>query len=162
MRYKVSIKNHIKHLLPLIIALAALAILWLYDGYNIFDPKYLIYMGLFISITALIPLGLTYFNYYLENRNKELIIDDTKRYFIYNGDRFYFEDIVKIEMHQSKMRLGKGVQLLPTSDCHYSKIFLKDGKIIYITSLLANDINFGLDEISVKIPRILASIPLEN
>lgn len=161
--YKISLNRQLKYLQPLIIGFVALILIVLFsiNKYG-FKIDIFIFFGLVFLIIGLFPVLFIHIDYYLKNKNVLIKINYLQNKFDYNGKMINFNNIEKIEMHQSSFKLNRDIQFLPTVDYHYSKIILKNGDILYVTCLLAEDFDLGLKNKVVYRQRIIASIEFES
>lgn len=157
--YKITIKNQIKYLVPFILGAIVLVLINFIGGFSI---TFFYVTIIFFVLSGIVPLSMTHLHYLIMNKNVTLTIDYKKKIFHYNEKAYAFQDVKLIEMHQSLIRLKKGLQLLPTGDHHYSKVLIENGEILYITCLLASDFNLQLTDRVVYKPRLIASILYEN
>lgn len=155
--YKINIENQFKCLTPFLISTLFLIIVYFVTDIPMFD----IVLGFYI-LFWIFPILITHLHYLIVNRNVIIKVDYDNKIFYYNNKKVSFNDIELIEMHQSRLRLKKGLQLLPTYDYHYSKILLKNGEVLYVTCLVVFDFNLNLKDNVVYVSRIVASILFEN
>jgi len=123
---------------------------------------FFIVTSIFFVITGVIPILLTHLHYVLKNYNVDLKVDNKNKKLYYKGKLYSFDEINVIEMHQSLMKLKKSLQLLPSSDYHYSKLIFNNRDILYITCLLVSDFDLGLIDKKIIKGRIVASILFEK
>jgi hypothetical protein len=153
----INLKNQVQHLVGLFSALIFGSV-FLLVSYN--DETLSMFIYLLVCVSLIIIIGLfIHLQYYFLNRNVKILIqeDDTIRYFKNEMEINVTQDLIlKIEKNGSNSFYSSH-WLLPTDSYNYSKIFLKNGDIILITSLIISDFNLFSEKVNIK-KRIIAFI----
>ena len=153
--YKLNIKSQLRHLLHFIVGTLFFALFYIYSNFTV-STAY-VFIGFYI-LSGVIPRLITHISYILVNRGVIIKFDKNENHFFYNDKKIHFEEIIKIEMHQSMNKLKRHTQLLPTNSYHYSKIFLKSGDFYYVTCLIVDEFDLNLTEKIIEKPRYIATI----
>ncbi len=111
-----------------------------YDEYN-FGGLYSSLWGLVIILSVIqIPLHI---KYTLLNGNAKLILKSKEKQIEYisgkKSIRFTNDEVERVIIQKTASKAVKGLQLLPWEDYCYMCFQLKDGRKVWITSLLAED-----------------------
>ncbi len=143
---KVRFKDHYRHLLQLIymICLAPL-VSWFFlrteENNTIIDHIWI--LSPFI-ILVIVPALIIHINYYLRSKELSVLctptfikIDDGKAEYVVD-----FSTVDRIEYHLSYSVFEKRLQWLPWDYYRHVKIYLKDGTVLTLTSLLLKDEEF--------------------
>lgn len=142
---QLTLKNHIKALERPFFFIMVLLVILLVNG---FDPDFFIFIFVAILIDT-IPTFILHINYYLRNNEKKYLIDAFKIIQIIGDNKIeiFPEDIEKIIIFKSASMKKGGIQILSMESYHYSKIQLKTGGNIYLTSLLSPQIDKELGKL---------------
>lgn len=164
--YKINFKNHLKGLKFSIAILIGWLLYMLFEINKEGISNDILVFSSIVLLVTFIPVTVVHLEYYLKNCRAILKIDNEVKYFCYiKGNielKFDFKEIEKIELHMAKAYYLKEVRFFPTDFYHYTKILLKNQEIIYLTSLLAPNINLDLSEITEVKQRFMAFIWSEN
>lgn len=161
-KQKITLKKHLKHLLPYLVFSVGMLIIILYDlTYSIGVDKLIYIVYLVFGLYSFIHIYL-YFEYYLTNRGVVLFIDSENSVIKYTRKHeseilISPETIRRIEIHQTHNYSNKG-DFLTTDNFRYYKFFLKNDKQVIITSLLCPDLEYDISGKSEIIKSVIASI----
>jgi hypothetical protein len=155
MKYKISLRNHLKALEFLIIVSFLMLAFVLYDKYysEVSHPRIEYDILVFWLISAL-PVIYLHIEYYWHNRGSMLEIDAWEKTLVYTNkfgvsETYSFEDLSKIIVKMPpNMYRGSGFQALPFEQYHHAKIFTKSGKEIIVTCLMARKVMNVVNSIS--------------
>lgn len=154
--YKISLKNHFKHLWALLYLLCFLLIVtpfiyYIKKGYIDFIECYKISAIVYFIFVLLQTI--LFVNYYLINKKITLSVD------YINNSIVWFDEIKKtsivyridnislIEQHKTYPFAENRYYLTPWDEYHYLIIYFKNGEKIIITSLLSFNFNIPINDI---------------
>jgi hypothetical protein len=107
--------------------------------------------------TVLFPQIVVHVNYYLINKGDAFVYEPAKRRISieHSGfiETFCFEDIARIERHMSYPLSENRMQYFPWDGYNHSYIYLKNGSIYVITSLLVPNMDLPIDGDKLQIKK---------
>jgi len=147
---RITIKSQLEHLTALFIIIffgtLMSCVVYLNDGFQIF-----IFVVIALSLITILVLFI-HIQYLITNRSYKISICDENKLLCNIGDKEVVitnENIICIEKNISYNINGPQGNL-PTASYYYSKLILKNGDIIIITSLLMPDFDFFKDKTRIK------------
>lgn len=160
--YKITLKNHIKHLWQFLLFIICLSLLILS---GIVDPIpgdwFIYFLCIVLVIVSFINIYL-HLEYYMTNRGVRLYYDENNGVIKYikgeNETVIKPDNIDKIEVVQSFYLENRG-GFLPTDKYHFYRIILRNNDTLVITSLLCLNFSYLHKEKEAKI-KVIASILL--
>jgi hypothetical protein len=144
MKYKISLRNHLKALEFSLFVVLVIIGFQIYQSHMGYD--YINWGIVGWAIVSFLPVLYLHIEYYYYNRGTEFEIDAYEKKFTYTNKRgttetYSFDDLSKIIVNMSpNMHRGSGFQILPFEQYHYAKIYTKSGKEIIITCLMARKV----------------------
>ncbi len=141
MKFKITLKQQLLLILPLIIKNGILFGIYFYFFGFEFPPSFYTYILLFIILFDILPTILVHIQYLLENRSAILVIDKEARELKYNSPlrelKYSFDDIYTVQHFAS---YGGGTGVYSFGEYRYFKIIFKDKVEVIITCLMINNI----------------------
>ncbi len=165
MIYRINFKSQLYHFWPIFIFLAIDILFVFYTTSRFGRQDLIIYiliaLGMFLIF--FLPTIYIHIEYYLKNRDAELRIDYQNKYVEYkqkeNTTSFRFKEIKWAEQNKTPAMVENRIlKMLPWDTYNYSKIILNDGKELYITCLLVNELKLPIDPSKIKINKVLFPI----
>lgn len=125
-----------------------------------------------LFIVSLLPVLYLHIEYYYFNKNTSIEIEPSQNKVVYCDKlgeikTFYFNEVNKISIYMApSLHRKSSLQIFPFENYHFAKIFLKNGEVIIITSLMAPMVENALSNIEgVPVERkisIFASILIQK
>jgi len=107
-------------------------------------------IGVILFIVFVLPGIIIHVNYYLVNRGDVLEYSVQKRQIHFTHQKvtttISLDDIIRIERSISFNRAANRSSVISWDGYHHSVIYLKNGKIFTITSLLMPDLDFPIEK----------------
>lgn len=153
---KITIANILGSLLTMIIAniLAFLLIFYMFDS---LDLRILLILICCCLLASFIPTIYLFLNYYKVNRHIKIFFHTNEIALIEqnNYKTITIDEIKQIDFHGPKNKLDDSHIMFSTfNEFYYVKITLKKGDVVYITSLISDNLNKILAH---KYPNVLTS-----
>lgn len=158
--YKLNFKNHLRHIWPILLYAIAMPFI----GHYIFITK----LGQYSNHTAfnvwsvfivlfVFPSLILHLNHYLKCRNCIFEYNKLSGKIAYIGSSarldFYFRDIRKIMVYKSWPIAQGRTPIFAWDIYNYSKIELKEGKILKVSSLLVYELDKIIKVQDIKIKK---------
>jgi len=154
--YSTTRKNIIEHvwILSLGVIIFIGGVLYFNYNFGIQNMQEHILWSLSIVLLFSIPTLVLHFQYYLKNKNTQLMIDYHNRSIsvIQKGNvlEFTFDDIKYIRRVKELEYARRGTYFLPWGLFNYSVIYLNDDRKIVITSYIVTDFDLPIDDSKKK------------
>ncbi len=134
MKLKITLKQQLLLILPLIIKNGILFGIYFYFFGFEFSSSFFTYILVFIILFDILPTILLHIQYLLKNRSVILVIDNEARILTYNsplrGLKYSFDDIYTVQHFAS---FGGGTGVYSFGEYRYFKIIFKDKEEVIIT-----------------------------
>lgn len=159
--YKSTFKNRMSHIYLVYVTLFAIAIfiLFMVFKFGVSDLNEYIYIAVSLyGFLLMFPTLFIHFSYLITNYKDQLKISFDSEIIEYQhkGRKilFHFNEIQLIDEYKTPALLRRSPGWLPWETYHYIKITLDNGKEIFITCFMANELELPIDKSRIKLHKI--------
>jgi hypothetical protein len=160
--YKVTFRNSLSHFYPVIFAFLGIAIATFISVFDFGSERLWLYFkvaALIFGTYSILPTLFLHITYQIENWKSELIIDTKNAIAAYSGKgkliEFKFGEIGRIDVFMTPGLERRAPGWVTWDTYHFLRITLVNSDVIFITCLMANNLEFPIDRSKVKLHQTL-------